>query len=84
MITRTTLTLLLLAAPLHAAVPAPQQQKSSWPPPRASVSDALRDCQVEKPEKLFTVERVVDGDTIYIQRNGEREKLRLLSVDTEV
>lgn len=83
MLTRTTLTLLLLAAPLHAAAPAPQQQKSSWPPPRASVSDALRDCQVEKPEKLFTVERVVDGDTIYIQRNGEREKLRLLSVDTE-
>ncbi len=82
MLTRTALTLLLLAAPLHAATPAPQQ-KSSWPPPRASVSDALRDCEVEKPTKLFTVERVVDGDTIYIQRNGEREKLRLLSVDTE-
>ncbi|MGB0332394.1 MAG: thermonuclease family protein, partial [Planctomycetota bacterium] len=83
MITRTSLTLLLLAAPLHAAVPAPQQQKSSWPPPRASVSDALRDCQVEKPDRLFMVERVVDGDTIHIRRNGEREKLRLLSVDTE-
>ena len=82
MLTRTALTLLLLAAPLHAATPAPQQ-KSSWPPPRASVSDALRDCQVEKPTKLFTVDRVGDGDTIYIQRNGEREKLRLLSVDTE-
>ena len=35
------------------------------------------------PTELFDVVRVVDGDTIYVQRNGEREKLRLLSVDTE-
>jgi len=33
--------------------------------------------------ELFEIERVVDGDTIYIQREGERESLRLLSVDTE-
>jgi endonuclease YncB( thermonuclease family) len=29
------------------------------------------------------VERVVDGDTIHVRRNGRIEKLRLLSVDTE-
>jgi len=84
MFLRTTLALLVLlqGAPLHGAPLAPQQ-RSSWPPPRASVSEALADCMVEAPEELFLVERVVDGDTIWIQRNGEREKLRLLSVDTE-
>ncbi len=35
------------------------------------------------PQELFDVTKVVDGDTIYIQRNGKVEKLRLLSVDTE-
>ena len=35
------------------------------------------------PTELFEVTRVVDGDTIYIQRGGELQKLRLLSVDTE-
>lgn len=35
------------------------------------------------PTQLFDVLRVVDGDTIHIQRNGRRDKLRLLSVDTE-
>lgn len=35
------------------------------------------------PTELFTIEKVVDGDTIHIQRNGKVEKLRLLSVDTE-
>ncbi|MAB79699.1 MAG: hypothetical protein CMJ89_10150 [Planctomycetes bacterium] len=29
------------------------------------------------------VTRVVDGDTVYVQRDGGTEKLRLLSVDTE-
>ena len=37
----------------------------------------------EAPEELFEVLRVVDGDTIHIQRKGKKEKLRLLSVDTE-
>jgi len=36
-----------------------------------------------KPTELFHVERVVDGDTIHVRRDGEYEKLRLLSVDTE-
>jgi micrococcal nuclease len=35
------------------------------------------------PTELFAVEKVVDGDTIYIRRNNEQQKLRLLSVDTE-
>lgn len=36
-----------------------------------------------KPAELFEIERVVDGDTLHIRRNGELQKLRLLSVDTE-
>lgn len=36
-----------------------------------------------KPEELFAIERVIDGDTLHIRRNGELQKLRLLSVDTE-
>lgn len=43
----------------------------------------LEACRVEVPAELFAVTRVVDGDTIWIEREGEREKLRLLSVDTE-
>lgn len=35
------------------------------------------------PTELFEIEKVVDGDTIHIQRKGRLEKLRLLSVDTE-
>ncbi|HED65543.1 MAG TPA: hypothetical protein ENJ09_08305, partial [Planctomycetes bacterium] len=35
------------------------------------------------PAHTFEVTRVVDGDTIWIERGGEREKLRLLNVDTE-
>ncbi|MFT7486520.1 MAG: endonuclease YncB(thermonuclease family) [Candidatus Paceibacteria bacterium] len=35
------------------------------------------------PEDLFEVVKIVDGDTIHIMRGGQKEKLRLLSVDTE-
>jgi endonuclease YncB( thermonuclease family) len=35
------------------------------------------------PTELFDIVKVVDGDTIHVQRNGKVEKLRLLSVDTE-
>ncbi len=35
------------------------------------------------PLELFEVVKIVDGDTIHIMRAGEKEKLRLLSVDTE-
>ncbi|QDU84460.1 Thermonuclease precursor [Planctomycetes bacterium Pla163] len=36
-----------------------------------------------EPLELFEVVRIVDGDTLHITRNGVKEKLRLLSVDTE-
>ncbi len=35
------------------------------------------------PEQLFEVVKIVDGDTLHILRDGVKEKLRLLSVDTE-
>ena len=35
------------------------------------------------PTELYEIERVVDGDTLWIRRHGQVEKLRLLSVDTE-
>jgi endonuclease YncB( thermonuclease family) len=35
------------------------------------------------PAELFEVVKIVDGDTIHIMRAGQKEKLRLLSVDTE-
>jgi len=36
-----------------------------------------------RPQELYDVVKVVDGDTIHISMDGELEKLRLLSVDTE-
>ena len=33
-------------------------------------------------ERLYEVLRVVDGDTIEIDYNGEKEKVRLIGVDT--
>ncbi|MEO0652200.1 MAG: thermonuclease family protein [Planctomycetota bacterium] len=44
---------------------------------------AAADWHPGPPERRFEVVRVVDGDTIHIQRDGELQKLRLLSVDTE-
>lgn len=35
------------------------------------------------PTELYDVEKVVDGDTVHIQRGGKLEKLRLSCVDTE-
>jgi micrococcal nuclease len=39
--------------------------------------------ELQVPTELYEITRVVDGDTIYVLRDGEVEKLRLLSVDTE-
>jgi endonuclease YncB( thermonuclease family) len=37
-----------------------------------------------RPEiELFEVVKIVDGDTLHVLRHGTKEKLRLLSVDTE-
>jgi endonuclease YncB( thermonuclease family) len=54
--------------------------------PHAFAGDAVGTASGTKkavPTELFEIEKVVDGDTIHIQRNGKIEKLRLLSVDTE-
>jgi endonuclease YncB( thermonuclease family) len=54
--------------------------------PRAFAGDVVATAPLTKkavPTELFEIEKVVDGDTIHIMRNGKIEKLRLLSVDTE-
>lgn len=56
------------APPVAAAAPA-GSQKAAYPP--------------GVPKELFDIERVVDGDTIWIQYHGKLEKLRLMCVDTE-
>ena len=73
------LPLLVLLVPAQARQTTPQATQA----PRASEGEVLAECAIQKPKELFDVLRVVDGDTIWIQRNGQREKLRLLSVDTE-
>jgi len=52
-------------------------------PVRATEQEMLRFCQSAKPKVTYRVTRVVDGDTIWVERNDKLEKLRLLSVDTE-
>ncbi|MEO0663496.1 MAG: thermonuclease family protein, partial [Planctomycetota bacterium] len=79
-------TLLLIGPLVAASVPTGPQQRAHDPnayPKEASYVDVLRDCAVGAPEELFDVLRVVDGDTLWIEREGERVKLRLLSIDTE-
>jgi endonuclease YncB( thermonuclease family) len=49
------------------------------PAPAAAEAVATRPDEAE----LLDVVEVVDGDTLHVMRGGEREKLRLLSVDTE-
>ncbi|MCA9001319.1 MAG: thermonuclease family protein [Planctomycetes bacterium] len=71
------LTLLALAA-----LVTPTQSQTPYPE-RASDQQVLRECVTEAPKVLYEVKRVVDGDTIWIEREGKLEKLRLLSVDTE-
>lgn len=73
----------LAAAPAGAA---PLQRRApdvNAYPREASFPEVLRECSVGAPEELFDVLRVIDGDTLWIEREGQREKLRLLSVDTE-
>lgn len=53
------------------------------PPAPAHAAPAQSGWQLAPPKELFEIERVIDGDTIHIRRNGEVQKLRLLSVDTE-
>ncbi|WP_145196781.1 thermonuclease family protein [Planctomycetes bacterium Poly30] len=76
--TALSLLLLGLAGASAPAGPSPQER-----PPQAAPTALLADCMVEKPTELFPVAWVVDGDTIHVDRDGKREKLRLLSIDTE-
>ena len=52
-------------------------------PPQEHATPVAAEFRHAAPTELFDVERVVDGDTIYIDYHGRQEKLRLLSVDTE-
>jgi micrococcal nuclease len=66
----------LALAVLLALAPVAFSQATAVPP-------VQKGWTVSPPKELFEIERVVDGDTIHIRRNGEVVKLRLLSVDTE-
>lgn len=68
-----------------AALPFAGAQSGTATAPAAKIAPAAEArCAHEVPPKeLFEIDRVVDGDTIWIRRKGEVEKLRLLSVDTE-
>lgn len=78
-----------LALPLLALLPlagaAPQQGTPdvNGYPREAAFPEVLAECTVGVPDELFDVLRVIDGDTLWIERDGRREKLRLLAVDTE-
>jgi micrococcal nuclease len=65
--------LLLLLAPGLAALP-----QDDHAPARAPAA-----ARATPPAELYDVVRVVDGDTLHVRIDGEVEKLRLLSVDTE-
>lgn len=62
----------------HAQVAAP-----AAPAPTTRTPARVRAPHEVPPTELFEIERFVDGDTIWVRRKGEVEKLRLLSVDTE-
>jgi len=72
--------LALVAVPLAGcrtpAAPSALVTTAATPVPAAPAAPA-------PPAELYEVVQVVDGDTIHVLRDGEREKLRLLSVDTE-
>lgn len=68
--------LLLVAAALPAALVTPRAFA-------LDVTAASPAAKKAPPTELFEIAKVIDGDTIHIQRQGKLEKLRLLSVDTE-
>ena len=84
-------------APLAAAPPIPfaseqvqQERRGEIPLRELSGEDQGREPRFDprsgkwlNVRRFFPVARVVDGDTIWVDRNNRREKLRLLSVDTE-
>lgn len=81
-------TALALAALAACASPTLHTQVTAPPAPRAApatdVPAALAAARKKAaPKETFAIVKVVDGDTIHIQRGDKVEKLRLLSVDTE-
>lgn len=80
-VTRALGVIALAAAPLWAQAGTVGEAP---PKPIAGASFAEQPLwKARKPDELFAIERVIDGDTLHIRRNGELQKLRLLSVDTE-
>lgn len=78
--------LLLLVAALAASATSARAFASTAAqerPVQATPTEVLGDCLVERPTELFPLLWVVDGDTVHVERDGKREKLRLLSIDTE-
>jgi endonuclease YncB( thermonuclease family) len=78
----TLLALALAAAPLAALTQTDEPPRSGTAQPESTQPGTTRTAPVP-PAELFEVLRVVDGDTIHVRRAGRKEKLRLLSVDTE-
>lgn len=72
-----------LSASALAQAPAAPPSAPGAPSAAARASEPARLAHEVAPTELFEIERVVDGDTIWVRRKGEVEKLRLLSVDTE-
>ncbi|MFT5288921.1 MAG: endonuclease YncB(thermonuclease family) [Planctomycetota bacterium] len=73
-------------APQLALLAATRQDSGGTQETGTSIADRGFNTETGKwpaPTELYPVTRVIDGDTIWIQRNGKRDKLRLLSVDTE-
>lgn len=70
---------LLLALPW---APAHSQQPGATLAPAAQLVEQVG-WKLAPPTELYVIAKVVDADTIHVQRGGELQKLRLLSVDTE-
>lgn len=73
---------LALAALAFAYAPTRAQQPGTATAPAAQQL-AQEGWKLTPPSELYAIAKVVDADTIHVQRNGELQKLRLLSVDTE-
>ena len=54
----------------------------TWPGGDAGAGGSAVPAEVPDGSERATVERVVDGDTVIVDLDGERERLRLIGVDT--
>lgn len=62
--------------------PDAEEQSTDEEPQTDDSEKANQETESSKKGELATVTRVVDGDTLEIQMNGEEEQVRLLLVDT--